>query len=178
MTVGRVQNHFARQSRPAQSGPPRYSLAEGADIGLHLVIARQTAGSEELLEAVLRVADSDPEASFAILLPETPLQHLHMVSAGTAQALALEAAEEVRRRFVLAGVRVATVKVTDPNPVVAAEQELAASPYYAGIIVATFPPGLSRWLKLDVVSRLRRISSLPVMHVVAAAGKTWARGKD
>jgi hypothetical protein len=139
------------------------------------VIARQTAGSEELLEAVLRVADSDPDASFAILLPETPLQHLHMVSAGTAQALALEAAEEVRRRFVRAGVQVATVKVTDPNPVVAAEQELKASPYYAGIIVSTFPPGISRWLKLDVVSRLRRLSGLPVMHVIAGAGKAPGR---
>jgi len=144
-------------------------------MGRHLVIARQTAGSDELLEAVLRVAESDPDASFVVLLPETPLRHLRMVSEGTAQALALEAAEEVRQRFVRAGVQVATVKVTDPNPVVAAEQELKASPYYAGIIVATFPPGLSRWLKLDVVSRLRRLSGLPVMHVIAGAGKAPGR---
>ena len=141
----------------------------------HLVIARQTAGSDELLEAVLRVAEADPDASFVVLLPETPLQHLHMVTTGTAQALALEAAEEVRRRFVRAGVRVATVKVTDPNPVVAAGQELEASPYYDGIIVSTFPPGLSRWLKLDVVSRLRRLCSLPVIHVVAGSGAATGR---
>jgi len=143
-------------------------------MGRHLVIARQTAGSDELLDAVRRVAEADPDAAFVVLLPETPLRHLRMVSEGTAQALALEAAEEVRRRFVRAGVQVATVKVTVPNPVLAAEQELKASPYYDGIIVSTFPPGVSRWLKLDVVSRLRRLTSLPVIHVVAGPGTETA----
>lgn len=146
-------------------------------MGRHLVIARQTAGSDELLEAVRRVADTDPEASFVLLLPETALQHLHMVGEGTSEALALQAAEEARRRFAGVGIRLAGVKVADPNPVVAATTELAASPYYAGIIVSTFPTGLSRWLNMDVVSRLRRMTALPVMHVIARSGKAAARKK-
>jgi hypothetical protein len=135
----------------------------------HLVIARETARSPELLDALLRVAAQDPDAAFVLLLPETPLQHLRMVGSGTSQALAEQAAEEARRVFVAAGLNLATVKVADPNPVVAATTELAADPYYAGIVVSTFPAGASRWLGMDVVSRLRRMCSLPVAHVVSPA---------
>jgi hypothetical protein len=37
-----------------------------------------------------------------------------------------------------------------------------------GIIVSTLPPGISRWLGLDAVSRIRREFDLPVTHLVAA----------
>lgn len=137
-------------------------------MGRHLVIARQTAGSDELLEAVKAAADDDPDAAFVLLLPETPLQHLRMVTEGTAQALAEQAAERARARFTAAGIPVATIRVSDPNPVLAATTELAAHPDCVGIIVSTLPTGLSRWLKMDVVNRLRRMTGLPVTHVHTA----------
>lgn len=133
----------------------------------HLVIARQTAGSEELLAAMRRVAEDDPEAAFVLLLPETPLQHLRMVSADTARELAEKAADEALAWFTAAGLHLATVKIADPNPVLAATTELAEHPGCEGIIVSTYPPGLSRWLKMDGVSRLERMTSLPITHVVA-----------
>ena len=35
------------------------------------------------------------------------------------------------------------------------------------IIVSTLPPGVSRWLKLDLPNRLRHSFAIPVTHVVA-----------
>jgi hypothetical protein len=35
------------------------------------------------------------------------------------------------------------------------------------IIVSTLPPGASRWLRMDLVSRLERNVDVPVTHVVA-----------
>lgn len=138
-------------------------------MGRHLVIARQTARSAQLLEAVRRIAAEDPAAEFVLLIPETPLHHLRMVSDDTAAALAEQAAEEARAHFAAAGIDLATVRVADPNPVLAATTEIHHRPGYAGIVVSTFPSGASRWLKLDVVSRLRRLAGLPVTHVVSAA---------
>jgi hypothetical protein len=137
-------------------------------MGRHLVMARETARSQELLEAVRRLAEEDPAAEFVLLIPETPLHHLRMVTDGTAAALAEQAAEEARAHFAAAGVDLATARVADPNPVLAATTEVAQHPGYAGIVVSTFAPGVSRWLRMDVVSRLRRMTGLPVTHVTSS----------
>jgi hypothetical protein len=90
-----------------------------------------------------------------------------MVSVRESEVLAQEAVERARLRFHDEGIELAQVRVSDPNPIVAATQELADTPRYDGIVVSTFPPGVSRWLKMDIVSRLQRMSSIPVTHVVA-----------
>jgi hypothetical protein len=46
--------------------------------------------------------------------------------------------------------------------------ESAEATPWDGIIVSTLPPGISRWLGLDAVSRIRREFDLPVTHLVAA----------
>jgi hypothetical protein len=38
---------------------------------------------------------------------------------------------------------------------------------YDEIIISTLPPNASRWLRLDLVSRLERAVDVPVTHVVA-----------
>ena len=41
---------------------------------------------------------------------------------------------------------------------------------YAGLVLSTLPPGVSRWLKLDVVSRVRRAyPTMRLVHVVGVA---------
>jgi hypothetical protein len=62
---------------------------------------------------------------------------------------------------------VVAVRVRDPNPVVAATAELGEYPDYDAVVVSTFPVGVSRWLRMDVVSRLERVANVPVHHVVA-----------
>jgi hypothetical protein len=40
---------------------------------------------------------------------------------------------------------------------------------FDGIILSTLPPGVSRWLKLDLPHRVERDFGVPVTHVVADA---------
>jgi len=37
------------------------------------------------------------------------------------------------------------------------------------LVICTFPPGVSRWLKLDLVHRAERKFHVPVIHVVTEA---------
>src|SRR4029453_5433336 len=65
----------------------------------------------------------------------------------------------------------ATGEVGDANPVYAASTALRNPPFgdedWAGTIVSPLPPGVSHWLGLDVVSRIKREFDIPVTHVVA-----------
>jgi hypothetical protein len=131
------------------------------------VIAYQTAEEPALLERLREIAEVGEGVSFVLLVPATATQYLRLATAGESYALAQEAMERAQRRFHDEGIELATVRVSNPNPIVAATEELRDFPQYDGIVVSTFPPGVSRWLKLDVVSRLHRLTSIPVIHVVA-----------
>ena len=39
------------------------------------------------------------------------------------------------------------------------------------IIVSTLSPGISRWLKADLIRRLERATDIPVTHVIADRDK-------
>lgn len=42
---------------------------------------------------------------------------------------------------------------------------------YDEVIISTLPPNASRWLRLDLVSRLQRAVDVPVTHVVAESAR-------
>jgi nucleotide-binding universal stress UspA family protein len=135
----------------------------------HLIVAHQTAASRELIERVKELAGSDADAEFVLLVPATPTSHLLTWEEGEAKQLAgrraREASEALRRE---AGVELVAAKVGSHSPLEAVGDELQASPGYASIVLSTFPPGLSRWLRGDLPNQLRRRYRLPVEHVVAA----------
>jgi hypothetical protein len=56
-----------------------------------------------------------------------------------------------------------TGSVGDSEPLIAIEKAIHLGDYDE-IIISTLPLGMSRWLKLDVVSKARRLG-LPVTHV-------------
>ncbi len=132
----------------------------------YLVIAYQTAESPALIRELHRLA-ADPGAEFVLLVPATAAQHLRLAGAGESYALARAAAERARERLRAEGIDPVAVRVRDPNPVVAVDEELAEHPGYDGLVVSTFPPGISRWLGMDAVSRIQRHVAVPVHHVVA-----------
>lgn len=65
-----------------------------------------------------------------------------------------------------AGLEVDAALVGDPDPI-AAIGDLLLVREYDEIVVATLPRGISRWLRVSLPQRVRRMTALPVTHVVA-----------
>ena len=128
-----------------------------------LVVANRTAGSDELLVAARERAARGP-ARFVLVVPATPHgvaweeRHTGEAEAGRQLAGALE-------RFRDAGLE-ADGWVGDPDPVAAVEDALEREDADE-IVVSTLPRTVSRWLGIDLPSRIRRVSGLPVTHVTA-----------
>lgn len=132
----------------------------------YLIVAYQTAGGAALRDHVERLAGQNRGSDFVLLVPATRVQHLFTWTDGESRTLAQARAQEAADLLRAAGIPLAEVQVGDPDPFVAVSDELARRPGYAGIIVSTFPPGMSRWLRLDLPRRLQKQSGLPVWHVV------------
>jgi hypothetical protein len=130
-----------------------------------LVVAHQTAATAPLLEAV-RERARDGRTSFHLVVPRQP----H----GLAKLLDPEDYGEEEARRVLedalpklseAAGREVTGEIGDPEPL-AAIQDAVNLGDFDEIIISTLPLGVSRWLKLDLISKARGLG-LPVTHVLA-----------
>ena len=130
-----------------------------------LVVAHQTAANDALLDAVHRRAQQGP-ARFHLVVPRRP-HGMHKVvdpvEAGEreAQAVLAEAAPKLSEA---AGSEV-TGSVGDPEPLMAIHDAVNLGDYDE-IIISTLPLGISRWLRLDLVSKAKALG-LPVTHVAA-----------
>ncbi len=59
------------------------------------------------------------------------------------------------------------VSISDWDPYMAIEEELA-NEKYESIVLSTLPPGASRWLRMDLPSRVaRRHPEIRLVHVVS-----------
>jgi len=130
-----------------------------------LLVANRTATSPELCGIVRRLAEKD-ETAFHLVVPATP-RGLHRVVdpevAGRGEAqTALEVALGPLSN---AAGGVVTGEVGDADPFAAIQDALGRG-RYDEIVVSTLPRLLSRWLHLDLPSKLRGLG-LPVTHVEA-----------
>lgn len=132
-----------------------------------LVVANRTAATEPLLNAVRDRASRGP-VEFHLLVPATP-HGLHRVvdpednGHEEAQArldVALELMCDVTGTEVTGSVGVA-------DPVAAVSDALHAA-HYDEIIVSTLPKRLSKWMRLDLPSKIR-MRGLPVTHITGDA---------
>ena len=132
----------------------------------YLVVTHQTALSPDLHRKVSALVAEDPAAEFAVLVPEAPSLPItwegETVDVAGQRAEAAKTALEER-----AGARVFRTAVGAPDPLRAITDELHTQPGYDALIICTLPPGVSRWLKLDLVHRAERKFGLRVIHVVA-----------
>jgi len=132
-----------------------------------LVVAHQTAATPGLLDAVRSRAASGP-ARFHLVVPQRAHGMHKLVDpedAGVDEAqrvlevalpmLSQEAGHEV------------TGSVGDAEPL-SAIQDAVNLGDYDEIIISTLPLGISRWLKLDLISKARGLG-LPVTHVAATS---------
>lgn len=132
----------------------------------YLVVAHQTAKSPELRRSVQEIAAHDGNAVFTLLVPATPPDRLLTWTDGQAAAIAATVGEEARQRWEADGLVVDQVLVGDANPIYAVGDAFSDG-QWDRVVVSTFPVGVSRWLRQDVVHRLERESPVPVTHVVA-----------
>lgn len=130
-----------------------------------LIVANRTAATDSLLEAVKRRAEAGAVA-FHLLVPATP-HGLHRV-VDPEDAGLQEAADQLERGLGLlqeeTGSQVTGhVGVADP---MAAISDALHEHEIDEIIISTLPRRLSRWMHLDLPSKLRG-TGLPVTHVEA-----------
>jgi hypothetical protein len=128
-----------------------------------LIVANRTAATDKLLEAVRRRAQAGP-ATFHLLVPATP-RGLHRVVdpevAGHEEAAAqLELALELLREALDAEV---TGHVGDADPMGAISDTLHEREVDE-IIISTLPRRLSKWMHIDLPSKVRGLGK-PVLHV-------------
>jgi hypothetical protein len=133
----------------------------------HLVVAHRTLIGDHLLDHARRLIAAGP-CRFHLVVPVT-IPRDHAWSDGEVTAAAEARLAEGVEAFTATGATVSG-EVGDANPVYAVAAALRAQPDadWQSIIVSTLPPGVSRWLGLDAVSRIRREYDLPVTHLVAA----------
>ena len=138
-------------------------MSEPANV---LVVAHQTAATPGLLAAVSERARRGP-AKFHLVVPRSP-HGMHKVvdpiEAGEdeAQSVLDDALPKLSHA---AGTEV-TGTLGDPEPLMAIHDAINLG-RYDEIIVSTLPRRISKWLKVDLVSKTKALG-LPVTHVEAA----------
>ena len=150
----------------------------------YLVVANQTLGGPELMD-VIRDRVARGPAEFWVLAPATPATQLLTDFGALGGSFPLDptvlpTVAEVREEGVavarsnleteLSRLReigaAADGAVGDPNPMVAIENAVAEQ-QFDEIILSTLPPGISRWLALDLPHRVRRKFDVPLTVITA-----------
>jgi hypothetical protein len=139
-----------------------------------LVVAHQTAATEGLFEAVRQRAQAGP-ATFHLVVPRMP-HGMHKIV--DPEDVGGEEAQRVLREalplLTEAAGREVTGALGDAEPL-SAIQDAVNLGHYDEIIISTLPLGMSRWLKLDLVSKAKGLG-LPVTHVKAGSRAEVAAG--
>jgi hypothetical protein len=130
-----------------------------------LVVAHQTAATAPLLQAVRERAGQGP-ASFHLVVPRQPhgIDKLANPQDTGDDAARRVLADALPKLSSAAGQEV-TGDLGDSEPLMAIQDAINLGDYDE-IIISTLPLGVSRWLKLDLISKTRALG-LPVTHVLA-----------
>ncbi len=132
----------------------------------YLVVAHQTLASPELLEA-LQAKAQEEDTAYHLLVPIHHGEPGLTWTEGHDRAMTKRRLEEAQLLLTARGLTVSG-EVGSDSPVDSVEEVLRRDgpATYAGIIVSTLPRTLSKWLKIDVPSRIQRQTTLPVEHLV------------
>jgi hypothetical protein len=130
-----------------------------------LVVAHQTAATEPLLAAVRFRARSGP-ARFHLVVPrQAHGMHKVVDPQDTTDEEGNKVLEQALPKLSEAAGGTVTGSLGDAEPL-SAIQDAVNLGDYDEIIISTLPTRMSRWLKLDLVSKTRGLG-LPVTHVEA-----------
>src|SRR5437879_6812269 len=129
----------------------------------YLVVANQTVTGPALL-ATLRARQRATPSRFRVVVPATRKHSGALWTEGEARANAQRQLDRALQDMRGQGLEVSG-EIGDDNPVLAAGDVLRRE-RFDEVIVSTLPPGISRWLHLDLPRRLERIAGVPVTHVI------------
>ena len=142
----------------------------------YLLVANQTLHSPALWDWITRTVGGTHEpCRFTVVVPATRLPGTTWTE-GAARQMASERLARALEHFADLGLA-ATGQVGDEDPYLAVVDSLSAQ-HLDAVVVSTLPARVSAWLRLDVVSRLRRHFAIPVVHVAARDTATAAAGSD
>lgn len=135
----------------------------------YLIVANLTLGGDHLWDEVRTRMDAGP-CHFHVLVPAA---HPPLGGTWTEDEAHREAEQRLERmlaRLHEIGAE-ADGEVGDIRAIDSTLDALREADYdYDEVIISTLPVGVSRWLKLDLVSRLQRaVDPVPVTHVVGDA---------
>jgi hypothetical protein len=130
-----------------------------------LVVAHQTAATPGLLDAVRERSQRGP-AKFHLVVPRMPHgMHKLVDPQDTGEDEAQQVLAAALPKLSQAAGTEVTGALGDSEPLMAIHDAVNLG-HYDEIIISTLPLGISRWLKLDLVSKAKGIG-LPVTHVEA-----------
>jgi hypothetical protein len=137
----------------------------------YLVVGNQTLDSPELAKAIKdRVRKG--AASFHLVVPTTPIEHLFTWDEEEARALAEKRLNTALDR--LRGLGVEVSGEIGPRDPVEATVDALRRRSVDEILLSTLPVGLSRWLGQDVPTRMKGAVNVPVSVVTAARASVAA----
>ena len=156
---GWLRRDLVQRVKQASRRPVEHVVVEHSDAGesgtvATLIVANQTVGDEHLL-SLLEQRSADGRHRFVLIMPQ---------GEGTAGD-PYERLAAVLRRMEEAGIEVVG-QVVHPDPFTAIQNAVRYYPVNE-IIISTFEPEKSGWLRADLVGRVRGATGLPVEHVVA-----------
>jgi hypothetical protein len=138
----------------------------------YLVVANQTLAADQLDRKVRECLAAGP-CAFHIVVPATPpREHLTWVE-GDARAIARERLDRALAWFGALGAEVSGA-VGDARPMLAIGDALREQ-RFDEIILSTLPAGASRWMRMDLPSRVSATFGLPVSHVVSPPERSGSR---
>jgi len=134
---------------------------EGLLFTVTLVVANRTATGDELMERLRAKAEGDPTRLFIFVVPQDGKD-------GHAPANARRHLQGALAQLREAGL-LASGMIAVPNPY---DATMNALQFYRvdEIVISTLGRQSSGWLRTDLVERVRKVSNLPVEHVLAAEG--------
>ena len=133
--------------------------SEGLPFDVTLVLANQTAGGDELVERLERLAEEGPRR-FIVVVPQDS-------GDGTAVRAARERLGQLLESLERDGI-VAAGMIGDPDPYTAARNALQYF-HISEIVISTLPSNRSAWIEKGLIEKLERDSGKRVMHVESSA---------
>ena len=159
---GWLRRDLIERVRQASGLPVEHVVAdidrEGLPFGVTLVVAARTAASEPLEEALKAKAAEDERHLFIFVVPQEGGTGLHAQQARARLAQVLD--RHRAHGLIVAGM------IGDPDPFTATMNALQFF-RVDDVVISTLPARRSRWLRTDLIERVRRASGKPVEHVEA-----------